>query len=97
MKCCGNSFHNLAAPTEKLLSPKYLRVLEITLAAAFCTLCNGASLFGETKEKGIVVIQTGDNKSMDQLFGAVHIKVSTDTADAVQVGEGTLINLLHMN
>jgi hypothetical protein len=48
----------------------------------------GYSLFGEAKEKGIVVIQSGDNKSMDQIFGAVQIKVSTDTADAVQVGEG---------
>jgi hypothetical protein len=57
----------------------------------------GYSLFGKTKEKGIVVIQSGDNKSMDQLFGAVHITVSTDTANAVQVGKSTLTNLLHMN
>jgi hypothetical protein len=76
-----------------------LRVLEITLAAACCTLCNGATVFlGRLKsEKGIVVIQSGDNKSMDQLFGAVHINISTDTADAVQVGESNLTNLLHMN
>jgi hypothetical protein len=32
-------------------------------------------LFEDTKEKGIGVIQSGDSKSMDQLFGAVHIKV----------------------
>jgi hypothetical protein len=54
-------------------------------------------LFAKNIGQNLVVIQSGDNKSMDQLFGAVHIKVSTDTADAVQVGESTLTNLLPMN